>query len=109
MDPVWLLYYLRQKAVADFIRSRAGGASLLTVSLESIRDIPVAFPDQWGIGEINQEHRKISENMVRVAQLRRDSQDALMRIHDAKRPEGQMRKQMRTKSGTARKIRGRPE
>ncbi|MBD5557061.1 MAG: hypothetical protein HDQ92_00395 [Desulfovibrio sp.] len=108
MDPVWLYYYLQQKDVVDFIRSRASGSNLLTVNLESIRDIPVAFPYRWEIDEINEEHRKISENMVRVTQLRRESQDAQMRIYDVRRRAEQRREQEQNQSGTPRRIKGRP-
>lgn len=108
MDPVWLYYYLQRKDVVDFIRSRASGSNLLTVNLESIRDIPVAFPYRWEIDEINQEHRKISENMVRVAQLRRESRDAQLRIYDVRRRAEQWREQELNQSGTPRRIRGRP-
>lgn len=109
MDPVWLYYYLQRKDVVNFIRSRASGSNLLTVNLESIRDIPVAFPYRWEIDEINQEHRKISENMVRVAQLRRESQEAQLRIYDVRRRAEQMREQELNQSGTPRRIKGRPE
>ncbi|MBD5646064.1 MAG: hypothetical protein HDQ89_00025 [Desulfovibrio sp.] len=109
MDPVWLYYYLQRKDVVDFIRSRASGSNLLTVNMESIRDIPVAFPYPWERDEINQEHRKISENMVRVAQLRRESRDAQLRIYDVRRRAEQWREQEQNQSGTPRRIRGRPE
>ena len=56
-----------------FIRPRASGSILLTVNLEAIRDIPVAFSYRRVTDETNQEYRKISESTVRVTQLRRES------------------------------------
>lgn len=82
MDPVWLYYYLQRERIARFIRSRASGANLLTVNLESIRDIPVVIPDREEIEAINLEHRKISENMALVARLRRESAGSLWKIRD---------------------------
>lgn len=90
----------------DFTRPRASGSNLLTVNLESMQDIPVAFPYRWEIDEINQEHRNIPENMVRVAQPRRESRDAQVRIYDVKRRAEQMRAQERKPPGGPRKSVG---
>lgn len=109
MDPVWLYYYLQREDVVGFIRSRASGSSLLTVNLESIRDIPVEFPYQWEINDINEEHRKISETMLKVARLHEECRDALGRIRQIKSQAEHMRQQERNRPATPQKIRGRPK
>lgn len=108
MDPVWLYYYLQQEDVVGFIRSRASGSSLLTVNLESIRDIPVDFPYQWEINDINEEHRKISETMLKVARLHEECRDALGCIGQIKLKAENARQQERNRPATPQKIRGRP-
>lgn len=109
MDPVWLYYYLQREEVLAFIRSRASGASLLTVNLESIRDIPVAFPGRQEIDDINLQHRKISENMLKVAQLHRESRQSLARIHEIGRVMESVREWLRNKPDKPQRIRGRPK
>lgn len=109
MDPVWLYYYLQREEVLAFIRSRASGASLLTVNLESIRDIPVAFPGRQEIDDINLQHRKISENMLKVAQLHRESRQSLARIHEIGRVMESVREWLRNRPDKPQRIRGRPK
>ncbi|MCH5277978.1 MAG: restriction endonuclease subunit S [Desulfovibrionaceae bacterium] len=91
MNPIWLYYYLKRDRVVRFIRSKAIGSSLLTVNLESIRDIPMELPGREELEFITQEHRKISENMARVAQLHRELHGSVMRIWE----EGHAREQVR--------------
>lgn len=55
-------------------------ASPLTVNLESIRGIPVAFPSLQEVDDINLEHRKILENMSGVLQPHKVSMQSQGRI-----------------------------
>lgn len=79
-DPVWLYHYLQRPKVREQIRSKASGRNLLTINLESIRELPISLPSQAEIDEINAEHRIIAERMSAMAGLRRDIRASLWRI-----------------------------
>lgn len=79
-DPVWLYHYLRRASVREWIRARATGSTLLTVNLESIRDLPLEAPAQSEVEEVNAEHRNIAAAMGSIAELRREMRASLWRI-----------------------------
>jgi hypothetical protein len=68
--------------VREWVRGRATGSTLLTINLESIRDIPVELPYIAELDTVNEEHRKITSVMSTVAGLRRDIYASLQRIHE---------------------------
>ena len=71
-DPVWLYYYLRRQSVRAWVCGKATGSTVLTINLESIRDIPVALPGTAELDAINSEHRKITAAMSAVFDLRQE-------------------------------------
>jgi hypothetical protein len=82
-DPVWLYYYLRRPSVREWVRGKATGSTVLTINLESIRDIPVELPGDAELDALTEEHRKITSAMSTVAGLRREIYDSLQKIHKA--------------------------
>jgi hypothetical protein len=80
LDPVWLYYYLRRQSVREWVCSKAAGSTLLTINLESIRDIPVVLPDKAQLDAINKEHQKIASAMAAVTTLRREIDNSLDKV-----------------------------
>ena len=82
IDPVWLYYYLQRRTIREWIRGKATGTTLLTINLESIRDIPIEAPDASEVDAVNEQHRRISEAMSGIADLRQEVRAALWRIRE---------------------------
>lgn len=83
IDSVWLYYYLQRKSVREWIQGRASGSTLLTVNLESIRDIPVEAPAGAEVDAVNEQHRKIAGAMAGIMALRQEVRVARWQIHEA--------------------------
>lgn len=66
IDPVWLYYYLQRPRIRRFLQATANGRQLMTVNLESIRDIPLELPSREEVERINEAHRKIMANMETI-------------------------------------------
>lgn len=66
IDPVWLYYYLQRPRVRQFLQARANGSQLMTVNLETIRDIPLELPSQEEVDLINEAHRKVMANVESI-------------------------------------------
>lgn len=80
IDPVWLYYYLQTPEVAAFARSHASGTNLLTVNLETIRDIPIQLPEAREVAAINHEHAKIVDAMLKISTLWKKAVSAKVQI-----------------------------
>lgn len=82
IDAVWLYYYLQRSTIREWIQGRASGSTLLTVNLESIRDIPIEDISTTEVKEINKEHLTVIEAMAVIAQQRRIVRASLRHIWD---------------------------
>lgn len=77
--------------------------ALLTINLDSIRDIPIELPGRKELDSVNEEHRKITSVMTKVAELRLELRASLRRIDDI----GWLEEAMRNAQHSV--PRGRPE
>jgi len=83
IEPVWLYYYLQKQSVRDWVRARASGNTLLTINLESIRDMPIELSGLQNIGAlINEDHQTLVKKMSVITGLRGEMDQARRRIKD---------------------------
>lgn len=104
IDGVWLYYYLQRSAIRKWIQGRASGATLLTINMESIRDIPVVSPSADEVSSINEEHRAIASAMAKISEQHSIIDAARWRIRERE----DLQIALTQNKGKTTKIGGRP-
>ncbi len=85
INPIWLFYQLQEKHAQEAIVSRATGSSVLSVNLNALREVPIAFPADNQELELLEYHAEIRKHMKEIVRHRREIEKLkIRRVNNSK-------------------------
>ncbi len=66
VDGAWLFSYLRQNHVRKSLASHASGASLLTITMENVKNMTIPLPSAAEVNKANIVHQEVAECVAEI-------------------------------------------